>query len=159
MNRHLNNGVFSRTNMKIYTIGFTQKKAEQFFGLLRAQKIQRVVDIRLRPDGQLAGFAKKADLAFFLSELVNACQYSHMPELAPTSEILDTYRQDKDWNNYVLRFQQLLDERRIPEALNRTDFEVTPSVLLCSEALPEHCHRRLVAERLAATWCMEIVHL
>lgn len=145
--------------MKIYTIGFTQKTAEQFFGLLRSHQIQRLVDIRLRPDGQLAGFAKKNDLVYFLQELANGCQYIHMPELAPTSEILDEYRADKDWEKYLLRFHQLLDDRQIPEALIRVDFETTPSVLLCSEASPEHCHRRLVAERLAAAWDMEIVHL
>ena len=145
--------------MKIYTIGFTQKTAEQFFGLLRSNQIQRLVDIRLRPDGQLSGFAKKNDLVYFLRELADGCQYVHMPELTPTSEILDEYRKNKDWEKYLLRFHQLLDERQIPAVLNRTDFEVTPSVLLCSEASPEHCHRRVVAERLAAAWDMEIVHL
>jgi uncharacterized protein (DUF488 family) len=145
--------------MKIYTIGFTQKTAEQFFGLLRSNQIQRLVDIRLRPDGQLSGFAKKNDLVYFLRELADGCQYVHMPELTPTSEILDEYRADKDWEKYLLRFHQLLDQRQIPAVLNRTDFEVKPSVLLCSEASPEHCHRRVVAERLAAAWDMEIVNL
>jgi uncharacterized protein (DUF488 family) len=145
--------------MKIYTIGFTQKTAKQFFGLLCSNQIQRLVDIRLRPDGQLAGFAKKADLVYFLQELANSCQYVHMPELAPTSEILDEYRKSKDWEKYLQRFHQLLDERQVPAALNRTDFEAMPSVFLCSEVSPEHCHRRLVAERLAAAWDMEIVHL
>jgi len=145
--------------MKIYTIGSTKKTAEQFFGLLRSHQIQRLVDIRLRPDGQLAGFAKKADLAFFLRELANGCQYIHMPELAPTSEILDEYRNDKNWTRYLLQFQALMDERNIPDALNRKDFEAG-SALLCSEATPEHCHRRMVAERMAAAWpSAEIVHL
>lgn len=145
--------------MKIYTIGFTRKTAEQFFGLLLANRIQRLVDIRVRPDGQLAGFAKKDDLAYFLRELANGCQYFHLPELAPTSEILDEYRKDKNWTRYLLQFQALMDERNIPDALNRKDFEVS-SVLLCSEATPDHCHRRLVAERMAVTWPeVEIIHL
>jgi uncharacterized protein (DUF488 family) len=145
--------------MKIYTIGFTQKTAEKFFGLLRSNQIQRLVDIRLRPDGQLAGFAKKDDLAYFLRELANGCQYIQMPELAPTSEILDEYRKDKNWTRYLLQFHALMDERNIPKVLNQKDFEAS-SVLLCSEATPEHCHRRLVAERMAAAWPdMEIIHL
>jgi uncharacterized protein (DUF488 family) len=146
--------------MKIYTIGFSQKTAEHFFGMLRANRIQRLVDIRLRPDGQLAGFARKADLPYFLQELADGCQYVHRPDLAPTSEILDDYRQDKDWHRYVARFQQLMDERQVPQMLEPSDFEQTSSVLLCSEATPEHCHRRLVAERMAATWSeVEIIHL
>lgn len=145
--------------MKIFTIGFTQKTAEQFFGLLRVNQIERIADIRLRPEGQLAGFAKKDDLAYFLRELAYGCQYIHMPELAPTSEILDEYRKDKNWPRYLLQFHTLMDERNIPDALNRNDFEAN-SALLCSEATPEHCHRRLVAERMAAAWPgVEIVHL
>jgi uncharacterized protein (DUF488 family) len=145
--------------MKIFTIGFTQKTAEQFFGLLRVNRIERIVDIRLRPEGQLAGFAKKDDLAYFLRELANGCQYIHMPDLAPTSEILDEYRKDKNWTRYLLQFHALMDERNIPDALNRKDFE-TSSALLCSEATPGYCHRRLVAERMAAAWpSVEIVHL
>ncbi|GAB4506436.1 MAG: hypothetical protein Kow00123_05740 [Anaerolineales bacterium] len=146
--------------MKVYTIGFTQKRAEEFFGLLREHGVRRVVDIRLNPGGQLAGFAKKEDLPYFLRELADGCQYVHMPELAPTKEILEDYRSDHDWPRYVARFERLMDERGIPDALDRAEFERLPSCLLCSEPLPDHCHRRLVAERLKRRWPdVEVVHL
>lgn len=146
--------------MKLYTIGFAQKNAEIFFGLLRQYGVQRVVDIRLKPNGQLSGFAKRNDLPFFLSRLVEGCQYVYMPELAPTKDILDDYRSDPDWSRYVTRFEALMDERGIPEALNRAEFERLASCLLCSEPTPEQCHRRLVAERLAARWLdVEVIHL
>lgn len=146
--------------MKIYTIGFTQKRAEVFFELLRQHGVKRLIDIRVSPDGQLSGFAKKDDLPYFLARLAEACQYVHMPELAPTKEILKDYRGDSDWPRYVERFEALMDERRIPEALDRAGFESQPTCLLCSEATPDHCHRRLVAERLAAHWPnVEIIHL
>lgn len=145
--------------MRIYTIGFTQKPAERFFGLLRANGVQRVVDIRLRPDGQLAGFAKKGDLPYFLRELV-ACDYVHCPILAPTPEILTDYRQDHRWDRYVARFEALMDERGMPAALDRQPFAAQASCLLCSEHTADHCHRRLIAERMAAAWPgTEIVHL
>jgi uncharacterized protein (DUF488 family) len=146
--------------MKLYTIGFTQKSAETFFGLLRQNGIQRLVDIRLKPEGQLAGFAKGNDLPFFLEHLVDGCRYEHLIELAPTREILETYRATGDWTKYALQFTQLLDERRIPKNLDRAAFETNSSCLLCSEPTPQKCHRRLVAERLAATWQgVEIIHL
>ena len=146
--------------MKLYTIGFTQKRAETFFGLLSRHGIQRLVDIRLKPDGQLSGFAKQDDLPFFLNQLAGGCQYVHLPELAPTKEILDTYRSDKNWQEYELRFEALMDQRDIPNVLERVEFEDNVSCLLCSEATPEKCHRRLVAERLAKYWPdVEIVHL
>jgi uncharacterized protein (DUF488 family) len=146
--------------MRLYTIGFTQKRAEIFFELLRQHGVQRIIDIRLNPGGQLSGFAKQDDLPYLLSRLAGGCQYVHMPELAPTKEILSDYRSDSDWPRYVERFEALMDERKIPETLDRMEFESLISCLLCSEPTPEHCHRRLVAERLAAHWPdVEILHL
>jgi uncharacterized protein (DUF488 family) len=122
--------------------------------------VQRLVDIRLKPGGQLSGFAKQDDLPYLLSRLSAGCQYVHVPELAPTKEILGDYRKDSDWPRYVMRFEALMDERRVPESLNRADFETLTSCLLCSEPTPEQCHRRLVAERMAAHWPeVEIIHL
>jgi uncharacterized protein (DUF488 family) len=145
--------------VRILTIGFTQKSAERFFGLLSSNGVQVLVDIRLHPDGQLAGFAKRADLPFFLRKLAD-CNYRHLPVLAPTEEILKSYRKDNDWNGYVRRFEALMDERGIPDALDRSLFEQHDCCLLCSEATPEHCHRRLIAERMARAWPdVEIVHL
>jgi uncharacterized protein (DUF488 family) len=144
--------------MRIYTIGFTQKPAERFFGLLREHGVRRLLDIRLHPDGQLAGFAKRVDLAYFLRELAG-CEYVHVPALAPSEEILGDYRKDKDWSRYVARFDALMTERGVPVSLDRALFD-RPAVLLCSEATPERCHRRLVAERLAAAWPdTDVVHL
>jgi uncharacterized protein (DUF488 family) len=146
--------------MRLYTIGFTQKRAEVFFGLLLENGVQRLVDIRLIPGGQLSGFAKQEDLPYFLSRLADGCQYKHIPELAPTKEILEDYRAGLSWPQYEQRFQSLMDERRIPESLYQSDFQKLVSCLLCSEATPEKCHRRLVAERMAAQWQgVEIIHL
>ena len=146
--------------MKLYNIGFTQKRAETFFELLRQHEVKRLVDIRLNPGGQLSGFAKQEDLPFFLSRLVDGCEYIPMPELAPTKEILNDYRSDGDWHRYTVRFETLMDERQIPIALNREEFVALASCLLCSEPTPEQCHRRLVAERLAIHWRdLEIIHL
>ena len=146
--------------MKLYTIGFTQKSARGFFVRLRDHGVQRVVDIRLKPHGQLSGFAKQEDLPYFLHELAAGCQYVHMPILAPIKEILKDYRADSDWPRYAVRFEALMDERGIPQTIERAEFEALTSCLLCSEATPEQCHRRLVAERLAAHWPdVEIIHL
>ena len=146
--------------MKIFTIGFTQKKAKQFFALLRENDIQRLIDIRLHPGGQLAGFAKQDDLPYFLKELANGCDYVHLPVLAPSQEILEGFRADKDWESYVTRFENLMDERDIPNELDQKLFFEAACCLLCSESTAEKCHRRLVAERLARHWPdVEIVHL
>ena len=76
--------------MEIYTIGFTQKSAAEFFGALRRAGIKRLIDVRLGNTSQLAAFAKRDDLAYFLGEIC-AAEYRHEPMLAPTAEILDDY--------------------------------------------------------------------
>lgn len=146
--------------MNLYTIGFTQKNAEEFFGLLRENGVRRLIDIRLKPGGQLSAFARKEDLPYFLRKLCDGCDYIHLPELAPTKEVLKDYRNDFDWSRYVERFERLMNERSIPHTLDRSLFESAACCLLCSEATPEQCHRRLVAERIAAHWPdVNIIHL
>jgi uncharacterized protein (DUF488 family) len=144
--------------MKLFTIGFTKKTAEKFFGLLRGSGARRVVDVRLNNVSQLAGFAKKDDLAFFLKELAGM-EYVHLPELAPTQEMLDAYKKGKgDWQLYEQRFLSLMRERKIEEKLPRSLFE--GACLLCSEDKPHQCHRRLIAEYLQQHWGdVEVKHL
>src|SRR5579863_3788723 len=137
--------------MEIYTVGFTKKTAEQFFGLLKKTGIKRLLDVRLNNVSQLAGFAKRDDLAFFLKAICGA-DYVHDPSLAPTQEMLDDYKKRKgSWEQYESQFRSLMTQRRIEETLDRSIFAV-PTVLLCSEATAEHCHRRLVLEYLAEKW-------
>jgi uncharacterized protein (DUF488 family) len=113
----------------------------------------------LKPGGQLAGFAKQDDLAYFLRELIG-CEYHHLDCLAPSEDILSTYRQDKDWSRYERQFEALMDERDVLSQLDPTFFAEKPCCLLCSEDTPDQCHRRLVAERLARSWPdVEVVHL
>lgn len=144
--------------MKLFTIGFTKKTAQKFFGLLRSSGVKRVVDVRLNNVSQLAGFAKKDDLAFFLKELGNI-DYVHVPELAPTQEMLDAYKKEKgDWTLYEQRFLGLMRQRKIEEKLPRSIFD--GGCLLCSEDQPHHCHRRLVADYLKHYWGdVEVKHL
>ncbi|MDB9362120.1 DUF488 domain-containing protein [Nodularia spumigena CS-588/02] len=55
--------------VNLFTIGFTQKKAEQFFETLIKAGVKRVIDTRLNNVSQLAGFAKKNDLEYFLRKI------------------------------------------------------------------------------------------
>jgi uncharacterized protein (DUF488 family) len=143
--------------MEIYSIGFTQRSAEDFFTTLKYAGIRRLLDVRLNNTSQLAAFAKKDDLAYFLKAICNA-DYSHEPLLAPTQDILDTYKKGKgDWDVYEREFLALMRQREIETRLNRMQF-AEPTVLLCSEFAPNHCHRRLVLEYLAGHWGDITIH-
>ncbi|MBN9390572.1 MAG: DUF488 domain-containing protein [Chloroflexi bacterium] len=121
--------------------------------------IRQLLDIRLNNSSQLAGFAKRPDLAYFLKEIC-AAAYLYEPLLAPTQEMLDKYKKQKgDWAVYEKEFLALLSERKVAEKIDPALFE-TPTVLLCSEPTAEHCHRRLVAEYLSQHWGnVRIIHL
>src|SRR5271154_342602 len=132
------------------TIGFAGKTAEEFFRLLDEAQVEKLIDVRLNRGGQLSGFAKHPDLEYFLQQ-VASISYTHEPRLAPTSELLDTYRETKDWPAYETGFLNLMKERGIPGALDASAWP-RRATLLCSEPGPEKCHRRLVADLFAAHW-------
>lgn len=135
-----------KQSTNLFTIGFTKKTAQEFFTLLAEAGVKRIIDTRLNNVSQLAGFAKRKDLEYFLKEIANI-DYLHILDLAPTKDILDDYKKKKcDWETYEKSFLQLMQKRQIenkisPEILDQ-------GCLLCSEAKPHNCHRRLVAEYL-----------
>lgn len=144
--------------MTIFTIGFTKKPAGIFFTLLKNAGVKRLIDVRLNNTSQLAGFTKKDDLRYFVKAICNI-DYLHLPELAPTADILDAYKKAKiaDWQLYERQFLELMRSRRIED----TPREILDAgCLLCSEETAEHCHRRLVAEYLQKHWRnVEIAHI
>jgi uncharacterized protein (DUF488 family) len=144
--------------MRLFTIGFTKKSAETFFDMLCKSGAKRVVDVRLNNVSQLAGFAKKQDLEYFLDKICGM-EYVHLPLLAPSQQMLDAYRKQRgSWQTYEQRFLDLIKERKIEAAVPRE--LVDEGCLLCSEDKPHRCHRRLVAEYLGRLWGnVDIQHL
>ncbi len=144
--------------INLFTIGFTQKTAQEFFDTLVNAGVRRVIDTRLNNISQLAGFAKRKDLEYFLTK-IGQIEYIHILDLAPTKDILDEYKKHGgDWDNYEKKFLQLISDREIEQKISPQIFN--DGCLLCSEAKPHHCHRRLVAEYLQNKWGnMNINHL
>ena len=144
--------------INLFTIGFTQKSAKQFFDTLKKAGIKTVIDTRLNNISQLAGFTKKTDLEYFLKTIDNI-DYVHLLDLAPTKDILDDYKKKKgDWETYEQKFLQLIADRQIEKKVSPE--LIDGACLLCSEAKPHQCHRRLVAEYLNGKWGnVKICHL
>lgn len=145
--------------MELFTMGFTKKNAEFFFNLIRENKIELLIDIRLNNASQLAGFTKGADLEFFLKELCG-CAYSHEKLYAPTKDILRDYQKKIiSWDEYAKSFSDLLAERRIEQSFSDKYIGYSRVLLLCSEPTPEKCHRRLVAEYLSEKLGIVVHHI
>jgi uncharacterized protein (DUF488 family) len=147
-----------KDQMNLFTIGFTQKNAQKFFDILKKSGTKRVIDTRLNNISQLAGFTKKTDLEYFLKTIADI-DYVHILDLAPTKDILDEYKKNKcDWKIYENKFLQLVANRKIEKKVS-PDL-IDGACLLCSEAKPHNCHRRLVAEYLNEKWGnINICHL
>lgn len=144
--------------MKLYTIGFTKKTAEQFFNLLEKNNVKRVIDVRLNNKSQLAGFTKEDDLKYFLKAIADI-DYSHMLLFAPTDEMLKKYQNNEmSWEDYQREYIHLLDSR---DVINNFDHQLLrDACLLCSEPKPDKCHRRLLAEYLQLIINdLEIIHI
>ena len=144
--------------MRVFTIGFTKKTAEEFFGKIRTAGVKRIVDVRLNNVSQLSGFSKRDDLKYFAKTICDV-EYLHVPEMAPTKDILDAYKKDGgSWEEYSKAFRSLIESRRIEEDISEELLD--HGCLLCSEQQPHHCHRTLIAEYLSEKWGgMEITHL
>lgn len=136
----------SSKGLKLFTIGFTKKSAKEFFRLLIQNGVKRIIDVRLNNKSQLAGFTKSEDLQYFL-KTIGDIEYIHKPNYAPTKELLDAYKNKKiDWDEYELKYFNILKDRNI---LKNIDYSIfNNACLLCSEATPEQCHRRLFSEYL-----------
>lgn len=139
--------------INLFNIGFTQKTAEEFFGILKKNKIDCLVDIRLNPNGQLSRFAFEKDLPFFLDKLADGCKYLHRVDLAPQNELLKEVRtkgsaMSKDYKLFEKEFNQYLERKSNIGNFVEQFKKYTNVVLLCSEHTTEKCHRRLVSEML-----------
>lgn len=136
--------------MVLYTIGFTQKSAQQFFELISSYNIDILVDIRLNNKSQLAGFSKGDDLRYFLDKICS-CKYQHCVEYAPTKDILDNYKKKIiSWDEYVAQYIPLMQKRNAVRKFIEQFGKYKSVCLLCSEPTPEYCHRRLLSEMIVA---------
>lgn len=146
--------------MTIYTIGFTQKSAEQFFESIKKNNIELLIDVRLNNKSQLAGFSKGSDLCYFLKEICGT-KYIHCDEYAPTKELLSAYQKGSvSWDEYEQTFDAIMEKRGVCKTFLSRFGAFERVCLLCSEPTPEHCHRRLVAEKIQrSNDDIKIVHL
>ena len=139
---------------KIFTIGFSGKKPDDFLDILNAAKINCVWDIRLWRTSRFVPFYSGTNLAATLGS-----RYEHHPEFAPTTGILAGYKDGCiTWPDYERMYRELLATRSPTAglALNSLD----RICLLCTEKSATQCHRRLAAEYIAEQFPdIEIVHL
>jgi uncharacterized protein (DUF488 family) len=132
----------------LYTIGTNKKSLRRFIELLREEKVDAVIDTRRSNTSQLAGFSKKEDLHFLLTEGFGI-GYEHRPELAPSEPLLATFQKDRDWDRYSMGFLDELAAGSMREVLRGLHERYRRPCLLCACESEKTCHRRLLAGALA----------
>lgn len=145
----------------LYTIGYTKKSLEEFIELLKKAEVDCVVDIRLHNTSQLAGFSKKDDLEYLLTQGFGT-GYVHMPELAPSEEILSAYKASNDWKAYEEHYREMMADEWMVYTFLRAQEQAgwEKPCLLCAEEKADKCHRRLLAEAIAEqVEGLEVSHL
>lgn len=143
--------------MNLYTIGFTQHSAEDFFETLKSAGVNRLIDIRLNKSSQLAGFAKGSDLPYFLKVSADI-KYESIESLAPTKDLLKQYRSKEiSWGIFEELYLKQIRTSEVLNSLKPSDFD--KACLLCSERSSEKCHRRLLADEMQKLWGIQVIHL
>lgn len=145
---------------EIYTIGFTKKKAEDFFKILKHNGIDVILDIRLNNTSQLAGFTKFPNIKYFLNEICNI-EYIHDKDFSPAEETLKRYKKKEiNWDQYVTEFNYTMQQRNIFKHIENNYIFDKSICLLCSEAIADNCHRSLVAAKFNEVLeGLKIIHL
>ncbi|MEG0459962.1 MAG: DUF488 domain-containing protein [Gordonibacter sp.] len=97
--------------MNIYTNSAYETTAEEFFGKLTAEKVDLLLDTRLKNTNQLAGFTKKNDLEYFVPKLLHA-DYVHDKLFSPAPTILERYLHGNiGWDAYADAYREDMRER------------------------------------------------
>ena len=133
--------------VRVFTVGCAGKDAREFFTILKRVRVRKVVDVRLYNTSQLAGFSKRRDIEYFLQAIVGV-GYVHQPIMAPTKRLLNDYKKGLvSWPQYEAEFKEIIAGRQIEKCIESIDIDM--ACFLCSEAVADRCHRRLVVEYLA----------
>jgi uncharacterized protein (DUF488 family) len=132
----------------LWTIGYERLPPDALVAELRGAGVERVLDVRYRPQSRRPGMSK-TKLGIRLGQ--HEIAYEHRRALGTPPEIRPLYktgavRQGADAFRAHVEQTAAAELDALADELRARD---TPSTaLLCLEAEPAHCHRRVVAERL-----------
>jgi uncharacterized protein (DUF488 family) len=132
----------------VWTIGYERLLPDMLVAELQGANIRRVIDVRLRPQSRRPGMSK-TKLALRLAE--HGIAYEHWRELGTPIEIRVLYRKGATRAAANAYHQHLVTNAS--DALERLGESLPngpPTVLLCLEAEPAHCHRRVISDALRA---------
>lgn len=142
----------------IRTAGYQGTRIEEFLEKLISTGISILVDVRRNPMSRKKGFSGTA-LKAALEEA--GIGYIHIPELGIESHRRRNLRCREDYLELLhwYRAEALPQRQEELKAIAELVEAGSSVVLLCFEKDPEVCHRRMVAEEVAAIAGADIKHI
>lgn len=147
-----------RTRKKVYTLGYEGASIDHFLDAVMRRGLQTVIDVRHNPVSRRYGF-HKATLARLCSNV--GLRYEHYPELGIPPEARQRAALTRNGHHTLFQSYErdtLTREASAIEAVGRT-MEASASVLLCTEADPDSCHRSRLGAAVARGTNLAVEHL
>ena len=142
----------------IWTIGHSTRSLEEFIGLLRAERIELLADVRRYPASRMHPHFNAGALDQSLAEA--GVRYEGYPELggrrAPRAGSANSR-----WRNASFRgYADYMETPDFDDALARLMGEAgdARTAIMCAEAPWWRCHRALIADALKARG-VEVLHI
>jgi uncharacterized protein (DUF488 family) len=134
--------------VKLYTIGYEKLLPPELVNELEAAGVERLIDVRYRPQSRRPGMSKTR-----LGEMLGArgIAYEHRRELGTPPDIRWFFKNGRT-EEARAKFHEHIEAHQAA-ALDRLAAELDrapTTALMCLEADPAVCHRRIVAERVKA---------
>jgi len=141
----------------LYTIGYQGRSLDDFLALLEREEITCVVDVRKNAISRKPGFSK----AKLRQELAaRGIDYLHLPTMGIESTRRREVKTTADYERLLGYYTDVLLPE-LDEELERLREPVANmnTALLCYEADPRICHRRIIAEELERRFKLRPLHL
>jgi uncharacterized protein (DUF488 family) len=145
--------------MRLWTIGHSTRKIDQFISLLEENEIKLVVDVRGLPGSKRYPQFNKEALAQSLREHAIRCE--HLPELGgrrkPRPDSRNTAWRNASFRGYADYMETEEFHKGIERLVDLTS-KVGPAAIMCAEAVWWRCHRALISDYLKVRG-IEVTHI
>ncbi len=141
----------------VYTSGYEGRSVDAFLNNILKRGIELVLDVRANPVSRKYGFSGSR-LREFCKKL--GLQYHHVPSLGIPSASRTGLNSFASYQRLLNQYEQTTLSERVTavEAVGRL-MQCQPSVLICVEKDVCCCHRSRLANAVAQTTGLEVVHL
>jgi uncharacterized protein (DUF488 family) len=131
---------------RIFTIGYEQATQAQVIGALKDAGVKLVIDVRAVAASRRAGFSKGV-LASSLKD--EGLEYLHLRALGTPKTGREAARAGRTHEMHQIFEAHMAEPEAVVALVEAADLaKARPSALLCYEADPAQCHRRILTDRL-----------